>query len=183
MIFIKEIEIVHSTIWISLIFITALFKGTTNYLTNLRILTVCRPAGRFKILGGQRKNVCILFNFYPIFKTFFSSESYWRGKLFGGQAAPPAPPVPAALVWHCLLDYLSKQQLHFELSVKLLIHTPNRHQLCELTHGLLHFWTWDSLGFFGSCKLLEISKSQWNTIKTSSKVMLILKSWRVWFKN
>ena len=51
-----------------------------------------RPAGRFKILGGQRKNICILVNFYPIFKNFFSSESCCRGKLFRGQASPPLPP-------------------------------------------------------------------------------------------
>ena len=41
----------------------------------------------------------------------------------------------------------------------------------EIIHELLYYWTWNSLGFLGNRKLLEISKSSCNIIKTSSKVM------------
>ena len=72
--------------------------------------TLSRPAGRFKILGGQPKNLCNLVNLYPIFKILFSSESCSKGKLLGGKLPPPASTVPAALNLICKDDFSCQTQ-------------------------------------------------------------------------
>ena len=49
--------------------------------------------------------------------------------------------------------------------------------------GVLHIWRPLFQWFFADSKLTEISKNLTITIKTPSKVMLILKIWKVWLKN
>ena len=55
--------------------------------------------------------------------------------------------------------------------------------LCALRQGDLHIWRPLFPWFFADSKLKEISKNLNNNIKTSSKVMLILKISKVWLKN
>ena len=54
---------------------------------------------------------------------------------------------------------------------------------CIIRQGDLHKWRPLLPWFFADSKLKEISKNLNNNIKTSSKVMLILRIWRVWLKN
>ena len=53
----------------------------------------------------------------------------------------------------------------------------------RLSHRVLYIWRPLFLWFFADSKLKEISKNLNNNIKTSSKVMLILRIWRMWLKN
>ena len=47
----------------------------------------------------------------------------------------------------------------------------------------LQEWTGHSTLISENLKIVEISKNNFNTIETSSKVVLIFKIWRVWLKN